>query len=539
MAASKLSRLLSIGCLLGVIFSGLFGANASALAAETILDPANYRRHVEKFNAIEDEPVINLIPNIASWEWIASHVPMFECPDKQFEETYYYRWWTYRKHIKQTPKGRVITEFIAPVSHAGPYNTVSCALGHHVTEGRWLRDESLLDDVARFWYQSGPNGAPAQHLRRYSNWGPAALYGRYLVTSNYKLLIELLDSLILDYSVWEQERQLPDGLFWQYDVFDGMEESISGGRHVKNARPTINSYMIANSQAIAAIARLASRDDVAEVFQAKSEKLQAKMLAALWDEDAEFFKVRLEDGSLADVREELGYIPWMFQLARPAHAAAWRQINDAKGFKAPFGLTTAERRHPLFRSHGVGTCEWDGAVWPYATSQTLAGLANVLRGPAQPDVTRRDYFRHLLTYARSHQRNGNPFIGEYHDELTGQWFATEGASEPNRHYNHSTFNDLVITGLIGLIPRADDVVEVVPLLPEDAWDWFCLERAPYHGHELTILWDRTGARYQRGPGLIVLADGREIARSTTLTRTTGKLPADRVPAAGENPDEKP
>jgi len=40
---------------------------------------------------------------------------------------------------------------------------------------------------------------------------------------------------------------LTNGLFWQYDVRDGMEESISGSRTNKNLRPTINSYMFGNA----------------------------------------------------------------------------------------------------------------------------------------------------------------------------------------------------------------------------------------------------------------------------------------------------
>ena len=70
-------------------------------------------------------------------------MPLFDCPDGDFEEIYYFRWWTFRKHIKQTPDGRVLTEFITPVSHAGPYNTISCAVGHHLAEGRWLRDQTV------------------------------------------------------------------------------------------------------------------------------------------------------------------------------------------------------------------------------------------------------------------------------------------------------------------------------------------------------------------------------------------------------------
>jgi hypothetical protein len=244
----------------------------------------------------------------------------------------------------------------------------------------------------------------------------------------------------------------------------------------------------------------------------------------MWDDDARFFKVRLETGELSDAREAIGFIPWMFGLARPEHAEAWAQINDPGGFWAPCGLTTAERRHPLFRTHGTGTSEWDGAVWPFATSQTLTGLANVLRGPEQPFVTRRDYFDHLLRYAAAHQQDGRAYIGEYHDEVTGAWLITGQKAERSRFYNHSTFNDLVISGLVGLVPRDDDTVEVDPLLPTDAWDWFCLDGVPYHGRSVTVAWDRTGKRYGRGAGLTVWVDGREVARRGDLGPLSAKLP---------------
>jgi hypothetical protein len=76
---------------------------------------------------------------------------------------------------------------------------------------------------------------------------------------------------------------------------------------------------------------------------------------------------------------------------------------------------------------------------------------------------------------------------------------------------------------MGLVPRADRVVEVNPLLPEGAWDWFCLDGVAYHGKTLTILWDRTGAKFAKGKGLRVFADGREIARAARLQRVTGRL----------------
>lgn len=510
--------------------AALCGGVHAAAPRSSILQADDYRRYVARFAASDYEDVVNLIPNAQAWDWIVANAPLFECPSTQFTETYYFRWWTYRKHIRQTPDGRVLSEFIQPVSHAGPHNTVACAVGHHLAEGRWLRDQALLDEYARFWFRSGPNGGPAEHFHKFSSWVAAALYDRALATGDRKVTVELLDDLVADYRVWEQERAGADGLFWQFDVRDGMEESTSGSRTAKNIRPTINSYMVANARAIGHIAAWAKRPGVATEFAAKSAALQAEMLSELWDADAKFFKVRLENGQFSDAREAIGFIPWTFGLAEPEHAEAWAQIKDPAGFWAPWGLTTAERRHPAFRTHGTGTCEWDGAVWPFATSQTLRGLANVLRGPDQPFVTRREYFEQLLAYARSHQLDGCAYIGEYLDETTGKWLIAGPKAQRSRYYNHSTFNDLVITGLAGLVPRDDDVVEVDPLLPDDAWDWFCVDGVPYHGRSLTIAWDRTGDRYGRGVGLAVWADGVELARSPRLARLTGKLPkVEQVP----------
>jgi hypothetical protein len=65
-------------------------------------------------------------------------------------------------------------------------------------------------------------------------------------------------------------------------------------------------------------------------------------------------------------------------------------------------------------------------------------------------------------------------------------------------------------------------------VPEGTWDWFCLDNVAYHGRMLTIVYDRTGAKYGRGPGLRVLADGKEIAAGEKLRRVTGKLPSGKT-----------
>jgi hypothetical protein len=221
------------------------------------------------------------------------------------------------------------------------------------------------------------------------------------------------------------------------------------------------------------------------------------------------------------VREAIGFIPWYFNLPDSNFNQAWQFAKDQKVFSAPFGLTTADRSHPQFRTHGCCTCEWDGAIWPFATAQTLTGMANLLNGPTQSYVSGKDYFTMLQTFVESQYYRGRPYIGEYLDEKTGYWL--KGDEERSRYYNHSTFNDLIITGLVGLRPRTDDLLEINPLVPANQWDWFCLDNVWYHGKTISILWDKDGKHYKKGTGLSVFINGKKVANSVALEKIITKL----------------
>ena len=154
-----------------------------------------------------------------------------DCPDKDIEQIYYFRWWTFRKHIKQTPEGFVITEFLSPVGWAGKYNTINCAAAHHLHEGRWLGNPKYFDDYSIFWFRKGGN------VRGYSFWAADSLWARYLVSGDDRLLKRLLPDLIANYEAWEKERRDTKGLFWQQDGLDGMEVSISGSGYSGTLSP--------------------------------------------------------------------------------------------------------------------------------------------------------------------------------------------------------------------------------------------------------------------------------------------------------------
>ena len=505
----------------------------------SVLHAGEYRHFVEDFNEAVPEDVANAVPNALAWDWMVREAPFFDCPDADFVRSYYYRWWVFRRHLKHTPEGWNMSEFILPVNWADKNNAIVASAGFGVLDGRWLQDSKYTDALLRFWFDPGPDGQPRGGLFAYSNFLPWAAYQRFLADGRKEALVSLLPGMLAEEAGWEQRRLAPDGLFWQYDVRDGMEESISGSRTEKNLRAPLNSYQYGNDRATAATARLAGDASAASRYEQSADKLKGLVQGLLWDTQAGFFKVRHENGALSDARELHGFLPWMFDLPGPEKGTAWREFNDPQGFSAPFGLTTAEQRHPGFAVAYTGhDCQWNGPVWPFATAQTLLAAANVLEDyPPQQAVTKAEYFQAFTTFAHSLRRklpDGRTvaWIDEDQDPFTGAWIAREiklrNPLDPDRErgaqYNHSSFADLVVTGLVGLRPDEGKKVVVNPLVPSGTWDWFCLDGLPYHGRTLAVVWDKDGRHYGKGAGLTLLVNGQILAARPDLGRLESDLP---------------
>ena len=344
---------------------------------------------------MDDEPIKNAIHNSQCWEWMQNNVPWFECPDKEIEEIYYYRWWVYRKHIKETPSGYVITEFLPEVGHAKKYNTIVCAAGLHVDEGKWLRNRNYVADYLNHWFSE--DGKP----RHYSTWLATSVYEYCLTVGDFTLAEELFPKLVDNYRKWEKSNMHKSGLFWSYDDRDGGEHSISGS----GLRPTLNSFMYADAVSISKIADRLENSVLSNEFAQKAEELKLLMQSKIWDSGDGFFcTLPLEKRDHAietynhrevdpnrHVRELYGYFPWRFNLPDKGFEIAWQQILDKDGFYAPYGPTTAEQRHPLFMKNRIKRCQWDGSSWPFATSLALGGMRNLLQHYDQDVIKKEDF----------------------------------------------------------------------------------------------------------------------------------------------------
>ena len=495
--------------------------------------------YVAAFNATDNELYSNAIPNAVAERFLQENVPQFECPDKEIEKTYYFRWWTYRKHLRRAPEGDwVVSEVLPPVGWSGYGNTIACPLIHHIKEGRWLRDSVYLDDYLSTMVSKGNVANP----KAYANCAAWSTLDRSRVTGDDTLGIRLLDTFVANYEKWEKGwdtrslslKRVANDRSWkafpfktgfraERGLFDfpGDREGSEFALSDDGARPMQNSMMWAEATAIAEIARRKGDKALAEKFAQKARGLESNIKSKLWNPALKFFTALSIEGKQDDVQELHGYAPFYFEMPLDAsYDAAFAGLSDEKGFVAPYGLTFPRRDTPGF---AVGVfvdkheCLWNGPSWPYATSVALTAFANRLQNTARTPAQAATYRRLLHQYAVQHRMtlpDGTvvPWIDENYDPFKAEWLARKVMLEWNRlgirklryvergkDYNHSTYCDLVISGLVGFIPQGNGGFIVDPLA-DPSWDSWSLTNLRYRGHDIDIRW-------KKGEGFRISVDG--------------------------------
>ena len=389
-------------------------------------------------------------------------MPEFSCSDKKIEEIYYFRAYTFSKHIRKDEKGKhTITEWLNVPWDNLP---ISCAVGHHLSELKWFKNASQIGkDYIEYWCDN------QDRLLIYNNWFVYAVWEYCFATGNMDFAYSIVDKLEMYFLEFERMHKSALGIYKGVDNYDGMELSISG----YGLRPTINSYVYANAFGLYKIYEYGKNVEKAEKYKAFAEELKGKINETLfkddfyynqpiglWEEMPRLLPRVSNQNQDFNVKELIGYVPFYFGIAEKEHLIAWKYFSDKKVFSAPYGLTTADMSHPQFKYEFPHMCLWNGPVWPYATSQTLTALAKTLKEHGEKDlpIGKKDFCEALKTYAASQYITINsierPWIDEDLDGYTGEWLARKELLRSNRtdkmrgkDYNHSTFIDLILGGL--------------------------------------------------------------------------------------------
>ncbi|KAI1079243.1 Six-hairpin glycosidase-like protein [Whalleya microplaca] len=469
------------------------------------------------------------ISSFAGKTFLRDNIPFIDIPDSLIQDVYYYRWTSLQRNIRYTTPGTgyMFTEFVQPVGYAKAFGSIDAAAGHQIDEARWLRDTSFADDYIQLYTRG-----PADSLQ-YTQWILDAMGRRALVTGDNHFLSAQLDDMVRVWHEWDGVFDEYAGLYYYQPMWDAQELSLPGFVSDPNNtdwilrrdgpdtfRPNHNAYMVANARAIAAAASLA-RDGFREVkFTKLADDLESSMYQRMWAPEQQFFMdiIRPGNPNLTPLtgREQVGLFPYRFNIGlnKTYTQPAVDSMFDPNIFGAPYGPTTLEIQNPWFMNMRPNEycCYWNGMSWPFSTSHTLKSLAAIYHS-GTTNVTAEQYFEYLQMYARTQQKNGHPYVAESHYPFNDSWSA-DGWNH-SEHYDHSTNNDDVITGLFGILPQ-DDTLKISPIVPKN-WTYFALENLPYHGHLVTVLYDEHGTKYNTGAGLTVFVDGEKVHHSADKT----------------------
>ena len=484
-------------------------------------------------------------------QWYLDNIPFFECSDKKIEEVYYYRWKVYKAHIRKAypPYFYAVTEFISGWG-TEPYSTTNAASGFHIREGRWLKNSNFLNGYIGYLYREEKAGGYSENIAD-------GVWQRYLVNSDSDFITGLSGYMQKVFDQWQGNYDTSKHLYFIQPISDASEYTISsidaaggkGGVIEKDSisgydgdfsqmkhgffggdafRPTFNTYMYANAMAISRIEAMKGGTAQSRMWQEKAQDIRSHLISGLWNDSLQHFIDRHQKATpyvkyweFIHGRELAGYAPWYYELPEntPKYDAAWSHLMDTTTFLGKYGLRTNEPSYQYYMKQ-IGhfgkypACQWNGPSWPYQTTQVIGGAANLLNDYTQDFVATSDYLKLLRQYAEQHYDKGVLNIQQDYDPDRGGPIVV--GAEGN-HYNHSTFNDLVITGLCGIRPSEGNTLTINPLIDESI-KYFCLEDVLYHGHNLTVVYDADGSKYKQGKGLTVFVDGKKAA----LKESAGK-----------------
>jgi hypothetical protein len=539
------------------------GAGSVAAQLPGVKEPALPRERLAGENFGNDAP------------WFLQNIPFLEIDDPAIQQIYYYRWKLFRSHVREIGvQGTTVLEFLDDVPWARhPYTDLNDSASFHLMEGRWLRDPTIVDNLIDHLYSGGGND------RHFSESIAAATESTTFVTGDPAPALRHLDTMQYIYNEWDDHFDRTRNLYWIEPLLDATEYTISsidasGAGFTKKPstdqnhngftagfafRPSINSYQYANALAIARLAAQAGKSDVSDDYRRRAEKIQTAVLNQLWNTQLQHFTDRYQRstptvsaGEFIRGRELVGYVPWLYELppkdvsGTGKYVVAWQHALAPNELGGPQGLRTVEPSYPRYlaqyrydQATGQPECQWNGPSWPFQTSQALTALANLLDDYQQSSITKADYLRLLRQYTQQHLLSpGHPDIQEDYNPDTG---APIVGLQRSHHYNHSTYIDLILSGLIGIRPRADNTLEIAPLLPTENTPgarpirYFGLQHLAYHGHDVGIFYDLDGHHYGIGVGLSVYVDGKRSYGPKPLAPVKITIPPARLKASALSP----
>jgi len=202
-------------------------------------------------------------------------------------------------------------------------------------------------------------------------------------------------------------RRLPNGLYaWAHPYESGVENAPRFGdreeRRLRDTRriaaPDFCTYMILQSEALAAMARLLGENDDAAAFMREAQSVRSATNAFLWDESERYYFDRSTvDGSFIRSRTIASVLPLWAGVPDERRAAELvDHILDPGGFNTLIPLPSVAIDDPSFERD-----MWRGPVWINTAFGVLEGLRRYRYDDAAADFAYRLCDGVYRTYGRT------------------------------------------------------------------------------------------------------------------------------------------
>ncbi len=448
--------------------------------------------------------------------WLVENVPAFSGPET-ITKIYWHRATDIlKKNLFRVGDGRLKDWGIAEGRWTSSWfaNMISYGAGHQIREARWLRDPQYVRGIINTWCANErPDGIFPNYIRpgeigtgQYTDWITSTVWDAYCVQPDRAALERWADALKKNVDGWLAVYDPDDdgllmvdshwwtGMEWQpsFFYFNGFDKDKQD-QHLE--RVDLTAYVYGDARNLARVLSTLGDDAGAEHYNGIADKIRDATCGTLWDDAHRFFySVEPDAHKKAMVKEVVGVYPFYFSMFDgidgSQYTSAWRSILDPEQFWTPWPVASASKQCPAysqdesFNEKNVGGCMWNGPTWPHANSMVLSAMAETLREyPSSPlrvadmyglfrSYTEAQFYKHDIQF---------PWTGEFYNGETGEWRTEQ------RDYNHSTYIDILIADIAGLRPRADDMLELHPLV-DPSMGPFVVDGIRYHDHDVTIAW---------------------------------------------------
>ncbi|MCC6696752.1 MAG: hypothetical protein IT365_14070 [Candidatus Hydrogenedentes bacterium] len=448
--------------------------------------------------------------------WLTENVPAFTGKEDLTRQYWHRATSILRKNLFRAGEGRLKNWGISEGRWTADWyaNMISYGAGHQIREARWLRNPEFTQGIITTWCENEkPDGVFPNFIKpneigtgQYTDWITSTVWDAHCVHPDEALLKSWADALKRNVDGWLNVYD-PDhdglllvdshwwtGMEWQpsFFFFNGFDKDQ---QKQQLERVDLTAYVYGNARNLARILALIGDTEGAARYNATADTIRDATLKTMWDDATSFFySVEPQTHEKALVKEVIGVYPFYFSMFDPAqgqrYVSAWSSILDPKQFWTKWPVASASMECPAysqdtkFNGKEVGGCMWNGPTWPHANSIVLSAMAATLREYKESPLRVSDFYALLQSFtdAQFYKQDSNfPWTGEYYNGNDGEWRTDQ------RDYNHSTYLDILIADVAGLRPRADETIEVHPLI-DPAMEAFAIDGVRYHGHDITIAW---------------------------------------------------